>query len=388
MADTTPERAVQGSGDTGNDKMTRAAPAKKIMNEVKAIVEESIDGLLACDKRLSRLDGFPDVKVVLQSYEDIFENRSRVSVISGGGSGHEPAHCGYVGRGMLTAAVAGDIFASPSTDAVLEAIKATTGPAGCLLIVKNYTGDRLNFGLAAEMAKIELGVGVEMVIVGDDCALAKDDIVGRRGLAGTVFVHKVAGAAAEAGMDLPTVYAYAQQAAEAIGTMGVSLSPCTIPGNAPSLEGMGAGEIELGLGIHGERGSKVVPVMGADAIVKTMVDKILDPFTSYLTIKPGTEIAVLLNNLGSTTALEMGVAARSVLTYLRSDLKLNVVRIGIGPFMTALDMQGLSITLMKLDSDLLRYYNNYSFFFLTLCTNIGSNPNSSAYAYLTSHLSH
>src|SRR4051794_29825209 len=195
---------------------------KKLINHPAAVVEEMVEGLVAVFPGLRRLEG----QTVLVRAEVPDRPSRRVAVISGGGSGHEPAHAGYVGRGMLSAAVAGDVFTSPGPDAVLAAIRAVAGPPGCLLIVKNYTGDRLNFGLAAEMARAE-GIPVEVAVVADDAALADSaDHPGRRGLAGTVLVHKVAGAAAEAGADLLAVAAEARAAAEAVRTMGVALSPC------------------------------------------------------------------------------------------------------------------------------------------------------------------
>ncbi|CAI5462267.1 unnamed protein product [Closterium sp. Yama58-4] len=229
-----------------HDKTTMSG-AKKLINDPSDVVLEMIEGLVETYPNLQYLDGFPDVKVVLRA--DVSRGTyEKVAIISGGGSGHEPAHAGFVGKGMLTAAVCGDVFASPSVNAVLMAIRAVTGPAGCLLIVKSYTGDRLNFGLAAEQAKEE-GFKVDMVVVGDDCALPPPrGIAGRRGLAGTVFVHKVAGAAAEEGKSLADVAAEARQVAGLVGTMGVGLSVCTVPGGFPS-DRLPATKMELGLGI-------------------------------------------------------------------------------------------------------------------------------------------
>ncbi|MFB2605078.1 dihydroxyacetone kinase subunit DhaK, partial [Rhizobium phaseoli] len=198
---------------------------KHFFNRKETIVTEALDGLLLTSSRgrLARLDSFPDIKVILRADWD----KSKVAIISGGGAGHEPSHAGFVGRGMLTAAVSGEIFASPSVDAVLTAIRAVTGPKGALLIVKNYTGDRLNFGLAAEKARAE-GFDVEMVIVADDIALP--DISQPRGVAGTLFVHKIAGYYAERGEDLKTVAAQARSAAGDIVSLGMSLSTCSVPG--------------------------------------------------------------------------------------------------------------------------------------------------------------
>ncbi|RVA81271.1 dihydroxyacetone kinase, partial [Mesorhizobium sp. M7A.F.Ca.CA.001.08.2.1] len=198
---------------------------KHFFNRRETIVTEALDGLLRTTGSidLARLDGYPEIKVVLRADW----HKTKVSVVSGGGAGHEPSHAGFVGRGMLTAAVSGEIFASPSVEAVLAAIRAVTGPAGCLLIVKNYTGDRLNFGLAAEKARAE-GFRVEMVIVADDIALP--DITQPRGVAGTLFVHKISGHLSEAGHDLAEIAAAARAAAKDIVSLGMSLSSCSIPG--------------------------------------------------------------------------------------------------------------------------------------------------------------
>ncbi|MBN9268750.1 MAG: dihydroxyacetone kinase subunit DhaK, partial [Mesorhizobium sp.] len=216
----------------------------QFINSKEDIVQEALDGMVAVSGgRLVRLDGYPFIRVITRSDWD----RSRVAVISGGGSGHEPAHAGFVGPGMLTAAVCGDVFASPSVEAVLAGILAVTGDAGCVLIVKNYTGDRLNFGLAAERARA-LGKKVSMVIVQDDIALP--DISRPRGVAGTLFVHKLAGAVSESGGDLDAVTSAARRAASNVMSIGMSLDTCTVPGSRKENR-IRAGEIELGLGIHG-----------------------------------------------------------------------------------------------------------------------------------------
>jgi dihydroxyacetone kinase len=250
-----------------------AFQGKKLINNPDDVVTEFIEGLVETYPGLQYLDGFPQIKVVLRA--DVERGAyDKVAVISGGGSGHEPAHAGFVGPGMLTAAVSGDVFASPPVDSILAAIRAVTGPMGCLLIVKNYTGDRLNFGLAAEQAKSE-GYKMEMVIVGDDCALPPPrGIAGRRGLAGTVLVHKVAGAAADAGLSLADVAAEAKHASEVVGTMGVALSVCTLPGQVTS-DRLGPKQMELGLGIHGEPGVAVVELQPVDVVVEHVLKQIL-----------------------------------------------------------------------------------------------------------------
>jgi dihydroxyacetone kinase len=310
---------------------------KHFLNRKESIVTEALDGFLrtlgAGD--LARLDGYPDIKVALRADWD----KTRVSVVSGGGAGHEPSHVGFVGMGMLTAAVSGEIFASPSMEAVLAAIRAVTGPAGCLLIVKNYTGDRLNFGLAAEKARAE-GLRVEMVIVADDIALP--DIVQPRGVAGTLFVHKIAGHLSESGKDLAEVAAAARAAAADILSLGISLSSCSIPGQAHE-ERLGADDGELGLGIHGEPGVERIALQSADRLVAIMSERIaarLDPAGDY---------ALLINNLGSVPPLEMALVANAVLA---SPLAKRVtLTIGPAPLMTALNMNGFSLSLIRLDRE-------------------------------------
>lgn len=308
---------------------------KHFFNRRETIVTEALDGLLqtAPAGMLARLDTYPDIKVVLRADWD----KSKVAVISGGGAGHEPSHAGFVGKGMLTAAVSGEIFASPSVDAVLTAIRAVTGPKGCLLIVKNYTGDRLNFGLAAEKARAE-GFDVELVIVADDIALP--EIVQPRGVAGTLFVHKIAGYHSEQGADLQSVAAAASMAARDIASLGVSFSSCSIPGQAYE-ERLGEAEGELGLGIHGEPGVEKIALQQTATIVATMSERL------SATLPPGGDYAVLINNLGAVPPLEMLLIANTVLA---SSLK-ERVKLVIGPaaMMTALNMNGFSLSLIRLD---------------------------------------
>src|SRR5438105_7297783 len=274
---------------------------KRFLNARETIVTEAIDGLLSgsSGKHLARLDGYPHIKVVVRKDW----NRSKVAVVSGGGAGHEPAHAGFVGRGMLAGAVSGEVFASPSVDAVLACILSVTGDAGCLLIVKNYTGDRLNFGLAAEKAK-QLGCQVEMIIVSDDIAIPA--AAKPRGIAGTLFVHKIAGHLAEAGCDLETVKAAAEDGASAIRSLGVALSTCTIPGQR-SRKRLGEREAELGLGIHGEPGAAVIEPRSVEHLVDLMVEKLSARLPSGKT-----RLAVLINNLGTVPPMEMGVIANQV----------------------------------------------------------------------------
>jgi len=303
----------------------------QLINEKQNLVTEAIDGLLAVSgDALCRLDGYPHIKVVYRADWD----KSKVALISGGGSGHEPAHAGFVGAGMLTAAVCGEVFASPSVDAVLAGILAVTGEAGCLLIVKNYTGDRLNFGLAAERARAH-GKKVEMVVVDDDIALP--DLPQARGLAGTLFVHKIAGHAAESGQSLAVVAETARAVIEQSASIGMSLDTCTVPGSTKE-DRIAEGKAELGLGIHGEAGVEQVPFNDASEAMQ----KVLGKLKSH--IGNGSAVA-LLNNLGSTTPLEMSVLANDLASSpLSSDLKFVI---GPAPMMTSLDMHGFSVSVMS-----------------------------------------
>ncbi len=306
-------------------------------NTRDTVVTDALDGLLltSAPDRLARLASFPAIKVILRADWD----RKGVALISGGGAGHEPSHAGLVGKGMLTAAVSGEIFASPSVDAVLAAIRVVTGSSGCLLIVKNYTGDRLNFGLAAEQARAE-GYRVEMVIVADDIAIP--DSAQPRGVAGTLFVHKIAGHLAEGGADLATIAEKARSVARDAVSFGASLSSCSIPGQAFS-ERLAGGEGELGLGIHGEPGVERFIMLEAQKLVATMVTRLDSALPS------GGEYALLINNLGAVPPLEMSLIAREV---LQSQLGARV-KLVIGPaaMMTALNMNGFSLSLLRLDAD-------------------------------------
>lgn len=324
-----------------------AFQGKKFINDPKDVVTDFIEGLVETYPGLQYLDGFPEVKVVLRA-DASSSTYDKVAVISGGGSGHEPAQAGFVGEGMLTAAICGDVFASPPVNSILAGIRAVTGPMGCLLIVTNYTGDRLNFGLAAEEAKSE-GYQVEMVIVGDDCALPPPrGIAGRRGLAGTILVHKIAGAAAAAGHSLAEVAAEARRASEMIGTMGVALSVCTLPGHVTS-DRLGPGKMELGLGIHGEPGAAVVDLQPADVVVAHVLKQILSPETGYVPITRGNNVVLMINGLGATPLMELMIAAGKAVPRLQVEHGLAVDRVYTGSFMTSLDMAGLSITVMKVD---------------------------------------
>ncbi|MFK0338267.1 dihydroxyacetone kinase family protein [Agrobacterium deltaense] len=317
---------------------------KKLINDPATVVRDMLEGVVALSPATVLL---ADENVVIRSGLQAPEKR-RVAVLSGGGSGHEPAHAGYVGAGMLTVAVAGDVFTSPSTDAVLAGIRAAAGPAGALVIVKNYTGDRLNFGLAAELARAE-GIPVEIVVVADDVAL-KDTVPNdrRRGIAGTVLVHKLAGAAAEQGLPLQEVARIAREAAEKLSSMGISLGSCTLPAVGRPGFVLGDAEIEVGLGIHGEQGVRRMSIASADELVKL----VLETIEADGRLKSGDRVALLVNGLGSTPPMELAVVARSAVTRLEAK-GVVVERAWAGTFLSALDMPGFSLSVMHVDDAML-----------------------------------
>lgn len=304
-------------------------------NDRKQLVNDAIEGMVisAPHGNLVRLDIDPAIRIVARADWD----KSRVAVISGGGSGHEPAHAGFVGKGMLTAAVCGDVFASPSVDAVLNAIVAVTGDRGCLLIVKNYTGDRLNFGLAAEKAK-RYGLKVEMVIVADDIALP--DNKQPRGIAGTALVHKIAGYAAEQGKSLSEVRDIARQASESVWSLGLAMETCNLPGSSDEGDRIQRGQVELGLGIHGEPGASTVDSHNSQKLIETLV--------APLKAQAGEDrVAVLINNLGGVSALEMALLTKEL---AHSALKDQIAYlIGPAPLVSSLDMKGFSLSLLRLN---------------------------------------
>ena len=317
---------------------------KKFINHAEDVVEEMLQGMVVLYPACARLPGH---KVLIRA--DAAAARERqVALISGGGSGHEPAHAGYLGQGMLSAAVAGEVFTSPSTDSVFAAIQAVSGTPGSLLVVKNYTGDRLNFGLAAEMSRAQ-GIPVQMLLVDDDVALSgATHATGARGLAGTVFVHKLLGAAAAEGRSLADLAIIGKEAVASLGTMGVSFSAGTSPAvGKPGFE-LGEHEMELGLGIHGEPGVARTELQSADTLTETLLTRILDHR------KFSHAVAVLINNLGATTAMELAIVARHAVEFLH-DKGILVQRIYAGTFLSSLDMAGISISVLGLNEERLRW---------------------------------
>ena len=314
---------------------------KKIINAIPDIVAEMLDGVAAAHpETLRRLEG-QSVIVRKEIRAD------KVTLVSGGGSGHEPAHAGYVGTGMLDAAVAGEVFTSPTPDRIKAAIDAVRSDAGTLLIVKNYSGDVMNFEMAAELAETD-GVKTRSVIVNDDVAVENSTYTtGRRGIAGTVFVHKIAGALAERGANLDAVAAVAQKVVDNVRSMGFALSPCTVPANGRPGFDLGDGEMEFGLGIHGEPGVRRAPVENADSLAKNLLAVIFDD----LPFRRGDRVAVLVNGLGGTPLMELYILNRSVAALCRGR-GLTVAKTYVGNFMTSLEMAGASVSLLRLDPEL------------------------------------
>ncbi|MDI3317916.1 MAG: dihydroxyacetone kinase subunit DhaK [Bacillota bacterium] len=319
---------------------------KKLINRVEDVVDEMLDGFAAAHAdRVRRLEG---TQVIVRADAPV---RGKVALVSGGGSGHEPAHAGYVGEGMLDAAVAGAVFTSPTPDQVLAAIRAVDGGAGVLLIIKNYTGDVMNFEMAAEMARAE-GIRVEQVVVADDVAVENSTFTtGRRGIAGTVLVHKIAGAAAAAGRSLDEVKAVAEKVIASVRSMGMALSPCTVPAAGKPTFELAEDEVEIGIGIHGEPGVRREALRPAREIVAELAAKVLDD----LPFQRGDRVVALLNGMGATPLSELYVAYHELRAVLR-ERGVEAAHSLVGEFMTSLEMAGFSVTLLRLDDELERYF--------------------------------
>lgn len=311
---------------------------KKIINTPETVVGDMLSALAAVNPGLC-YDG--EGEVIYRAVRG-----DKVGLVSGGGSGHEPAHAGYVGPGMLDAAVAGNVFASPDPARILRGIEHADAGKGVLLIIKNYSGDIMNFELAGELA-VDMGVEVRSVVVKDDVAVKESTYsTGRRGIAGTVFVHKLAGAKAEAGGTLDEVHAVAQKTADSIRSFGVSLSACTLPGVGTPGFTIGEGRMELGMGIHGEPGIEETTLKTAAEIAAIMVEKIMADL-DYA----GREAAVMVNGLGGTPLMELYILAGEVDKLLRSKGAVPV-KYFVGNFMTALEMAGASLSILRLDEEL------------------------------------
>lgn len=313
---------------------------KKFINDVALVEDQMIQGMVkAYPQYLRKLDCG---NVVVRANK----KEGKVALISGGGSGHEPAHGGFVGTGMLDAAVAGAVFTSPTPDQVYEGIKAIATDAGVLMVVKNYTGDVMNFEMAAEMAEME-GITVKYVVTNDDVAV-KDSLytVGRRGVAGTIFVHKIAGAKAESGASLDEVQAVAQKVIDNVRTMGAAIESCTVPAaGKPGFE-LSEGEMEVGIGIHGEPGTHKEPIKTADEVVDMLLAQILADI-DYA----GSEVAVMINGAGATPLMELFIINNHVADVL-AEKGIKVYKTFVGEYMTSIEMQGFSISLLRLDEEM------------------------------------
>ncbi|MCT4544798.1 MAG: dihydroxyacetone kinase subunit DhaK [Vallitalea sp.] len=314
---------------------------KKMINQPENIVDEMLRGMVAAHPNyVKRVEGF-DVLTRVTS------PNKKVALVSGGGSGHEPSHGGFVGKGMLDGAIAGAVFTSPTPDQVFEAIKNVDGGEGVLLVIKNYTGDVMNFEMAAEMAEAE-GIKVQKVVVDDDVAVENSTwTTGRRGIAGTIFVHKIAGALAEKGGSLEDVTKVAEKVIANVRSMGMALSPCTVPAAGKPSFTLEEDEVEIGMGIHGEPGTHRETIKTVDETTKHLLDKILEEGI----YNEGDEVAVIINGLGATPLMELYLVNLKVAELLK-EKGIAIDKTYIGNYMTSIDMAGFSISLIKLDDEL------------------------------------
>lgn len=321
---------------------------KKIINNADQVVDEMLDGIVFAYESL--VERVPETMVIARKSE----KNNKVGLVSGGGSGHEPAHAGFVGKGMLSAAVAGQVFTSPTPDQVLEGIKVADEGAGVFLVIKNYTGDVMNFEMAQELAEVE-DIEVETVVVDDDIAVEDSTwTAGKRGIAGTVLVHKILGAAAEEGLSLKEIKELADKLVPNIKSIGVALSPATNPeAGSPGFE-IDEDEIEFGVGIHGEPGYRREKLQPSRELAKELVEKLKEAFDW----NSGDEYAVLVNGMGATPLMEQFVFMNDVKKLLVDEEELNLSFRKVGDYMTSIDMEGLSLTLLKVeDAKWLEYLN-------------------------------
>ena len=321
---------------------TVVTPMRKFINDREQVVKESLAGLAASQPDLLRYDVEAQILVRRDA-----PKQGKVALISGGGSGHEPLHGGFVGRGMLDAACPGEVFTSPVPDQMLAATRAVNGGAGVVHIVKNYTGDVLNFKMAADEAADE-GITVESVLIDDDVAV-QDSLytAGRRGVGATVLVEKIAGAAAERGDNLETVAGIARRVNERARSFGVALSSCTPPAGGKPIFDLPEGEVEMGIGIHGEPGRRRVPLGSAHSIAEVMVEAVL----SDLRAKPGANVLAFVNGMGGTPLIELYLLYHEVDGLLRA-AGLTPARNLVGSYITSLEMAGASLTVLELDDEL------------------------------------
>jgi dihydroxyacetone kinase-like protein len=315
---------------------------KKLINDPGNVLNDMLKGIVAAHpEHLKKLDS---ANVLVRIDSPI---KNKVALVSGGGSGHEPAHGGYVGKGMLDGAVAGEVFTSPTPDQVYEAIKAVDSGEGVLLVIKNYTGDVMNFDMAKEMAEME-GIKVESVVVNDDVAVENSTYTaGRRGIAGTVFVHKLAGAKAEQGASLDEVKNVAQKVIDNVRSMGMALTSCIVPAAGKANFTLAEDEMEIGMGIHGEPGTHRDSIKSADEITNHLMEKIL----SDMELNSGEEVAVMINGLSGTPLMELYIINNRTNEILK-EKGIKIYKTFVGEYMTSLEMAGFSISILKLDEEL------------------------------------
>jgi len=320
---------------------------KKLINQPERVVIEAMQGMEAAHPDLLKVHYDPNF--ITRADAPV---KDKVAIVSGGGSGHEPLHGGFVGRGMLDAACPGAVFTSPTPDQMQAATQAVAGERGALLIVKNYTGDVMNFDLAAEIIRAD-GIPVESVIIDDDVAV-KDSTwtAGRRGVGGTVLAEKICGAAAEAGQSLDQVRDLCKRVNSQVRSMGMALTSCTVPHIGKPTFDLPEDEMEFGVGIHGEPGRKRMKLLPADEIV----DRLMEPILSDLPFKAGDEVLLFVNGMGGTPLLELYIVYRKA-AEIAARAGLNVARNLVGPYITSLEMAGASITLLKLDSEMIRLWD-------------------------------
>ena len=316
---------------------------KKIINDKDKIISQMLNGLQKANEDKVKIN--EELKIV---YRKDLPIKGKVGLISGGGSGHEPAHAGYVGDGMLDCAICGEIFTSPTPDQVLEAIKLADSGEGVFMVIKNYTGDVMNFEMAKDMAEME-GINVDYIIVNDDVAVEDSTYTtGRRGIAGTIFVHKVLGAMARSGKSLEEMKAMAEKIVKNIKSMGMATKACINPISGKESFDLSEEDMEIGVGIHGEPGVKQEKIKTADEISKELLDHILDDFE-----KLDGDFVLMVNGMGQTTEMELFIVNNFASDYLK-EKNINIKKTFLGNFMTSMDMAGFSLTLFKDDDEILK----------------------------------
>lgn len=316
---------------------------KKIINDKDKIISQMLNGLQKANEDKVKIN--EELKIV---YRKDLPIKGKVGLISGGGSGHEPAHAGYVGDGMLDCAICGEIFTSPTPDQVLEAIKLADSGEGVFMVIKNYTGDVMNFEMAKDMAEME-GINVDYIIVNDDVAVEDSTYTtGRRGIAGTIFVHKVLGAMARSGKSLEEMKAMAEKIVKNIKSMGMATKACINPMSGKESFDLSEDDMEIGVGIHGEPGVKQEKIKSADEISKELLDHILDDYENL-----DGDFVLMVNGMGQTTEMELFIVNNFASDYLK-EKNINIKKTFLGNFMTSMDMAGFSLTLFKVDDEILK----------------------------------